>query len=314
MFRKPKTNISLTLAHPSPQYDLIVTTRRCHEKCHQCHPGSIPNPERSWCESCPDGTFAVEGADQCTACPPYTFSNGGDPTECRKCPAGQTTNDEQSGCQDCEPGTFGAVDGATCRRCPSGTVSGHGATECERCSPGSIAVVTVGSSECSCGCHDHDGDGWHVLNGEEHHDNSCQEDNPDGGFGFQDTCCMNGERGLYGFPCCPSGDEGGGNAKECMYCPSGTLPNAKQSACDPCTSPPPPHSSAPQPLAGPQRTRAHARSDLTPPHPIPYPSQARWDSIGPWATSSVATSKIAATTTSGSTVIARVLCRTARVG
>merc|ERR1719326_417775 len=58
----------------------------------------------------------------------------------------------------------------------------------------------AGAATCNCECHNDPADHvtWRAFDGAAHNDNSCQEDNPDAGFGYNDICCEG--RGMY--PCC----------------------------------------------------------------------------------------------------------------
>ena len=69
--------------------------------------------------------------------------------------------------------------------------------------PGASTVGALDTARCHCECH---GEGWNVFDGAAQGDNSCQEDNPDAGFGLNDVCCSAWDRqprpATWMEPCC----------------------------------------------------------------------------------------------------------------
>lgn len=60
----------------------------------------------------------------------------------------------------------------------------------------------TGAATCSCECYNADGRTPRVFDGAAENDNSCQEDNPDAGFDYNDICCEVALSGVYMHPCC----------------------------------------------------------------------------------------------------------------
>ena len=98
------------------------------------------------------------------------------------------------GCSPCsEHGVWGCDEAV----CPA--MGGYWRSEDDYWYCEGAAETTAAASDCSCGCH---GEGWELFDGSAYSDNSCQEDNPGAGFGFNAVCCNGENVGGSMEPCC----------------------------------------------------------------------------------------------------------------
>jgi hypothetical protein len=227
--------------------------------CADCEVGKYSNvDQRAECLTCDAGYHnPLSGQTVCVSCDPGRFKHASGVMPCQDCPMGKYTSEatnmvtcascipgkfqnstRETQCHDCGFGKYNDIEGwSTCSDCDIGRYSLEGLSQCVVCEAGKSQPLEGMSSCDNCAAGK-----WKAQASTE----SCA-DCPTGSYSSASTtryecaqCTMGSHqssRGQESCDDCPAGrflDEVGSSRDECLICPSGTISEARSSACSMC--------------------------------------------------------------------------------